>query len=155
MSEATTNVGHQTVTHVQPAPLVPDDRGRTDHPSAGCPVETALEAISGRWTSLILRDLMAGGLSFGQLRAAFPTLSAKVLADRLRDLQDRGLVRRQRLAGFPTRTNYQLTAAGYGLRPLLGALYAAGDHVQRTRVTTAGSAASGSATEGRGPAPRA
>jgi DNA-binding HxlR family transcriptional regulator len=106
--------------------LVPDQAGRTVKPEPTCPVEVALTAIAGRWTTLLLRDLMAGPRSFGEIRAALPTLSDKVLADRLRDLQSRGLVYRRVHTGFPTRTTYALTPAGVQLRPLLVQLYETG-----------------------------
>ena len=106
--------------------LVPGDEGRTARPADGCPVEVALAAIGGRWTTLLLRDLLHGERSYGELRAALPTLSDKVLADRLRALQDRGLVERSVHRGFPARTTYALTAAGHRLRPLLLELYRTG-----------------------------
>ena len=111
--------------------LVPDAAGRTARPEASCPVEVALAAVSGRWTTLLLRDLLHGPRSYGAIRAALPTLSDKVLVDRLRELQDRGLVRRSRHRGFPARTTYDLTPAGLALRPLLVQLYETGRALQR------------------------
>ncbi|WFR72090.1 helix-turn-helix domain-containing protein [Prescottella defluvii] len=99
-------------------------------PESTCPVEAALAAVSGRWTSLVLRDLMHGPRSFGQLSLGLPELSDKVLADRLSSLVDRGLVRRRVLAGFPSRTEYSLTDAGATLRPLLIELYRTGERLQ-------------------------
>lgn len=113
--------------------LVPDAAGRTSRPEASCPVEVALEAISGRWTTLLLRDLMSGPRSYGQIRAALPTLSDKVLADRLRELQDRGLVHRRLHCGFPARTSYELSTAGRHVRPLLMQLYETGLALQPER----------------------
>ncbi len=113
--------------------LVPDAAGRTSRPEASCPVEVALEAISGRWTTLLLRDLMSGPRSYGEIRAALPTLSDKVLVDRLRELQDRGLVHRRLHRGFPARTTYELTTAGRRVRPLLVQLYETGRALQRER----------------------
>jgi DNA-binding HxlR family transcriptional regulator len=110
--------------------LVPDEAGRTDRPEPSCPVEVALSAIAGRWTTLLLRDLMSGPRSFSEIRNALPTLSDKVLADRLRDLQARGLIERQVRTGFPTRTTYALTASGRRLRPLLVQLYETGRALQ-------------------------
>jgi DNA-binding HxlR family transcriptional regulator len=115
--------GHQTETHAE---LVPDDRGRTSRPEAECPVEVALAAISGRWKTLVLRELMTGPHSFSDLREALPELSAKVLTERLTELLDQGLVMRDTVAGFPVRTSYQLTATGRELRPLLVELYRTG-----------------------------
>ena len=112
------------------ADLVPDEAGRTDRPEPSCPVEVALAAVAGRWTTLILRELMSGPRSFGGIGAALPTLSDKVLAERLRHLQERGLVERRVRTGFPTRTTYALTASGRSVRPLLVQLYETGRALQ-------------------------
>ncbi|MEU9073306.1 winged helix-turn-helix transcriptional regulator [Kitasatospora sp. NPDC004745] len=123
-------MGHQTGSDGRPrrwdAELVPDERGRTARPQEDCPVEVALAALSGRWTTLVLRELMHGPASYGELRGRLPEISPKVLAERLRSLGERELVTRERIAGFPVRTSYRLTAAGEALRPLLVELYRAG-----------------------------
>ena len=98
-----------------------------DRPTADCPVEVALSAISGRWATLVLRDLMHGPRSFSSLRAGLPTLSAKVLTERLDSLVAQGLVSCSRSPGFPVRTSYALTPAGVLLRPLLVELYRTGE----------------------------
>ncbi len=68
--------------------------------------------------------------SYSQLRARLPSLSDKVLSNRLADLVERGLVERQRETGFPARTRYSLTEAGHRLRPLLMELYRTGQQLQ-------------------------
>lgn len=113
--------------------LVPDGAGATREPTASCPVEVALAAVSGRWTTLVLRELMHGPHSYGRLRESLPGLSDKVLSDRLRVLADQGLVERRRTAGFPSRTSYSLTEAGFCLRPLLVELYRTGQGILNTR----------------------
>jgi DNA-binding HxlR family transcriptional regulator len=113
--------------------LVPDDAGRTQRPEATCPVEAALDAIQGRWTTLLLRDLMGRPRSFTELRQGLPTLSAKVLAERLAALERKGLVERRRHSGFPSRTAYSLTPAGRCLRPLLIQLYHTGQALHDLR----------------------
>jgi DNA-binding HxlR family transcriptional regulator len=130
-SEQPAGTGHQTETHGWDEELVPDARGRTRRPDADCPVETALAAVSGRWTTLVLRELMGGPRGFTELRTLLPELSAKVLSERLTALRERGLVTSERLRGFPVRTRYDLTEAGRSLRPLLVALYATGAELQR------------------------
>ncbi|WP_405982779.1 winged helix-turn-helix transcriptional regulator [Streptomyces sp. NBC_00158] len=121
-------MGHQTESHAPhwDAELVPDDGGRTLRPEPHCPVELALAAVAGRWTTLVLRELMGGPLSFGALSARLPGISPKVLTERLRTLEEQGLAVRERLAGFPVRTRYGLTASGLALRPLLVELYRTG-----------------------------
>ncbi|MFB9904632.1 winged helix-turn-helix transcriptional regulator [Allokutzneria oryzae] len=130
-SKAGLSVGHQAETdgRVWDGELVPDTRGRTSRPEPDCPVEVALAAVSGRWATLVLRELMHGPCSFGELRARLPTLTAKVLTERLGELLDQGLVAKDRLPGFPVRTSYRLTEAGLELRPLLVALYDTGSRV--------------------------
>ncbi|GIG56125.1 hypothetical protein Lfu02_04970 [Longispora fulva] len=120
--------------------LVPDERGRAARPEPDCPVEIALAAVAGRWTTLVLRELMHGPHSYSDLCERLPDISAKVLAERLRVLEHRGLLTHERLRGFPVRTRYQLTPAGQALRPLLIELYRTGVAVdtalgQRTVAT--------------------
>lgn len=131
-SQAHVDASHQTETWDRA--LVPDSRGRTDRPSPGCPVEVALDAISGRWTTLVLRELMHGPLSFSELRTRLPALSAKILSERLHGLTGRGLAVCERTAGFPTRTAYRLTERGLALRPLLITLYEVGGDLLTTEV---------------------
>jgi len=96
-------------------------------------VEVALAAVAGRWTTLLLRDLMHGPRSYHQLRDGLPSLSDKVLADRLRQLVAQGLVDRQQQRGFPNRSLYSLTAAGEHIRPLLIELYRTGQRLQQSQ----------------------
>lgn len=127
-------MSHQTESHAArwDTRLVPDDSGRTRRPEPDCPVELALAAVSGRWTTLVLRELMGGPLSFGALSARLPDISPKVLTERLRTLEAQGLAVRERLPGFPVRTRYGLTAAGAALRPLLVELYRTGVELAAT-----------------------
>ncbi|NKY98156.1 winged helix-turn-helix transcriptional regulator [Nocardiopsis alborubida] len=125
-SQADAPAAHQGESGPWDRELVPDAAGETREPSAACPVEAALGAVSGRWTTLVLRELMHGPRSYGGLRRALPGLSDKVLSDRLRTLVDLGLAERRETAGFPVRTTYTLTARGLLLRPLLVELYRTG-----------------------------
>ncbi|MCO1654183.1 winged helix-turn-helix transcriptional regulator [Pseudonocardia humida] len=82
----------------------------------------------------MLRDLMHGPRSFGELRAGLPAISDKVLAERLAGLRARGLVERREQRGFPTRGSYRLTPEGASLRPLLVELYRAGERLRARRA---------------------
>ncbi|WP_028193088.1 winged helix-turn-helix transcriptional regulator [Salinispora pacifica] len=97
-------------------------------------MEVALAAVAGRWTTLLLRELMHGPRSFSQLRAALPKLSAKVLSERLATLARADLVECERQKGFPSHAVYQLTPVGRTLRPLLIELYRTGDALLRERA---------------------
>lgn len=120
-------MAHQTVSTRWDAALVPTPNGRTDAPSRDCPVEVSLTAISGRWTTLVLRNLMSGGgYAYTELAESLPQLSDKVLTERLRSLVAAGLVERRVADGFPRRTEYRITTRGQELRPLLIELYRTG-----------------------------
>lgn len=120
-------MAHQAVSPRWDVELVPTLSGRTDVPSIDCPVEVSLAAISGRWTTLVLRNLMPGdGYSYTELAESLPQLSDKVLTERLRELVSAGLVERRIASGFPRRTEYRITERGRELRPLLIELYRTG-----------------------------
>lgn len=103
-----------------------DPHGEVDHPVPDCPVEVTLRALRGRWTTLVVRELFEGERTFGDLAAALPTLSDKVLADRLAQLAESGVVVRVREPGWPSRVRYSLTARGHALRGVLEAMWAWG-----------------------------
>ncbi len=88
----------------------------------GCPVEVSLEFLSGKWKPVILGRLKERPRGYGELRRLIPSLSDKVLTERLRDLEARGLIARDSGSASPRRT-YRLTDRGESLRPVLQALY--------------------------------
>ncbi|MFI0366313.1 winged helix-turn-helix transcriptional regulator [Actinomadura sp. 1N219] len=105
-------------------PGLPDDpRADVAEPSASCPVEITLDALRGRWTTLVLRELLRHDHSFSELRQSLPALSDKVLTDRLAHLVRSGVVDRRREPGWPPRTRYALTSRGRALGPVLQALW--------------------------------
>jgi DNA-binding HxlR family transcriptional regulator len=75
-----------------------------------CPVARAMEVLDGKWTVLVIRDLLAGVRRFSQLRSSLSGISPKTLTDRLRLLEEHGLVRRTVYAEVPPRVEYELTA---------------------------------------------
>ncbi|MFL0460378.1 winged helix-turn-helix transcriptional regulator [Kytococcus sedentarius] len=129
-------MAHQAVSTPWDGELVPTASGRTLAPSMDCPVEVALTAISGRWTTLVLRNLMSGdAYSYTDLAESLPRLSDKVLTERLHELVAAGLVARSTTVGFPQRTEYRITERGRELRPLLVELYRAGLALQSHDLT--------------------
>ena len=93
---------------------------KCDEPS--CPVARAMDVLDGKWTVLVVRDLLAGTRRFSQLRASLTGISPKTLTDRLRSLEEHGLVRRSIYAEVPPRVEYELTDRGRALEPVLAAL---------------------------------
>ncbi|MFI0482732.1 winged helix-turn-helix transcriptional regulator [Actinomadura sp. 9N215] len=107
----------------QPPGLPDDPRAEVAEPSPCCPVEITLDALRGRWTTLLVRELLRDDHSFSELRQALPALSDKVLADRLAHLVQSGVLDRRREPGWPPRTRYTLTSRGRRLGPVLQALW--------------------------------
>ena len=89
-----------------------------------CPVELALEVLGGKWKPVILAHLKQGPKRYGELRALIPRLSDKMLTQRLRDLEELGLVKR-------TQSTYRLSKRGDSLRPVLEGLHAWGEAIHR------------------------
>lgn len=87
---------------------------------------SALDVLDGKWTILIVRDLLGGTRRFTELRRSLGPISAKTLTDRLRALEARGLVHREMYAEIPPRVEYSLTGRGRTLEPVLAALGAWG-----------------------------
>lgn len=87
-----------------------------------CPVTRALVALDGKWTILVVRDLFGGTKRFSELRRSLTGISPKTLTDRLRALEEHGLVDRRIYAEVPPRVEYSLTDAGRTLEPVLVSL---------------------------------
>jgi len=78
-----------------------------------CPVTQLLNIISGRWTNEILWNLAEKRiLRFGQLKAELLGITTKVLTERLRMLEDNGIVCREHIPSIPPSVNYSLTPMG-------------------------------------------
>lgn len=96
-------------------------------PSRGCGIERALDVLEGKWTTLVLRELLSGPKRFGELRTALGRPSPKTLTDRLRLLEHQGILTRTVYAEVPPRVVYELTERGQSLRSVLSAMLAWGD----------------------------
>src|ERR1700735_1716987 len=101
-------------------------RDRTDgeERAAGCcPLyHEAVELIGRRWTGAILRVLMDGPLRFSQIGQAVPELSDRLLSERMKGRESRGIVARTVIAGPPLRVEYALSEMGQELEPALAEL---------------------------------
>ena len=93
-----------------------------------CAVERALDVIGGKWTTLVLRDLLTGTKRFGELRASLGSISPKTLTERLRDLEEHGVVSRTIHPEIPPRVEYSLTEKGLALAPVIEAMAQWGAH---------------------------
>ncbi len=90
--------------------------------SAGCGVERTLKVLDGKWTTLVVRELLSGPKRFGELRTALGSPSAKTLTDRLRALEHQRILTRTVHAEVPPRVVYRLTEQGESLSEVLYAM---------------------------------
>jgi DNA-binding HxlR family transcriptional regulator len=87
-----------------------------------CPVAHALELVGERWALLVVRDLLNGPKRYTDLAAALPGIGTNILAGRLRDLEQAGVVQKRRLPPPAAAQVYELTPYGEELREPLYAL---------------------------------
>ena len=97
-------------------PLPPGARSR-------CPIANSLDLIGDKWTLLVVRDLLLfGKRRYGELLASPEGIPTNILADRLRRLEEGGLVAKVPYPSRPQRHEYHLTEKGADLLPVLRAL---------------------------------
>ena len=99
------------------------------HDHAGiCPkFERAFAILVKRWNGLIIRTLLGGPLRFGAIEEAIPALSARMLSERCRELEDEGIISRHVYPEKPVRIEYELTAKGRDLEASLDMIQAWSD----------------------------
>ena len=99
-----------------------------------CPVAKAAEIFAERWTPLVLRELVCGSHRFSDLHRGVPLMSRTLLAQRLRQLEDAGIVRSAAKAKGRGQ-EYFLTPAGEEFRPLIEGLGEWGQRWARSRIS--------------------
>ncbi|GFG63088.1 HxlR family transcriptional regulator [Mycobacterium kubicae] len=88
-----------------------------------CPIALGLDVLGERWTLLILRELVGGARRYSDLRAQLPGIATNLLAERLKELQEAGLVDREDLPAPIGRTVYALSDLGWRrVLPILQAI---------------------------------
>jgi DNA-binding HxlR family transcriptional regulator len=88
----------------------------------GCGIAHALDLVTERWALLVVRELLLGPKRFTDLKDGLPNVSPNVLAQRLRELEQAGIVRRRTLPPPAGSKVYELTGWGRELKPILIAL---------------------------------
>lgn len=84
-----------------------------------CPVAMAAEVLCTRWTMVILRELLAGTTRFNELRRGMPRISPALLSQRLKELEEAGIVERSAVEREPGLFEYKVTEAGRELQGLV------------------------------------
>jgi DNA-binding HxlR family transcriptional regulator len=85
----------------------------------GCGISHALDLVGERWALLVVRELLLGPKRFTDLREGLPNVSPNVLAQRLRDLEEAGVVQRRKLPPPAGSWIYELTDWGRDLKPIV------------------------------------
>jgi DNA-binding HxlR family transcriptional regulator len=84
-----------------------------------CGIARALDVVGERWALLIVREMLLGPKRFTDLRDGLPKLGPDVLSQRLRDLEEAGIVRRDKLPPPAASRVYELTERGKELEPVI------------------------------------
>ena len=86
---------------------------------ATCAVACCAEIIGAKWTALLVHDLSEGPRRFSELEHSCRGISPRTLSERLRWLEQEGVVKRHSYAETPPRVEYELTGKGVGLLPII------------------------------------
>ncbi len=85
-----------------------------------CPIAQSLDILGDRWTLLVIRDLMfVGKNQYGEFLSSPEKISTNILAERLKRLEQSGVIEKRPYQSNPPRYEYLLTQKGEDLRPLL------------------------------------
>ena len=110
--------------------IVPEEKShKANLPKGKCtgkmilPVKDALDILSGKWKLQIIFALTFGKKRFLQIQREVSGLTSKMLSKELKELEINGLVSRLLYETFPITVEYELTAYGKTLKPLIGELY--------------------------------
>ena len=90
-----------------------------------CPrFEVAFELLGKRWTGLIIRSLLNGSKRFSDVQEIIPALSARVLTERFKELEEQGILTRSVYPEMPVRIEYELTEKGRDLEKAMDEIQA-------------------------------
>ena len=92
-----------------------------------CPVETSLDVLAGKWKILILWYLRSETLRFNEIQKMLPRITQKMMIQKLRELEQDGIVHREVYPVVPPKVEYSLTEYGATLKPILKQLYLWGE----------------------------
>ncbi len=96
-----------------------------------CPVRLAADVVGHKWTTLVVRDLLSGKKRYSELQRSVTGISPRMLAARLKELEQAGVVTRSVFPTVPPTTEYELTRLGRRLEKLIHALADFGTALQR------------------------
>jgi len=97
-----------------------------------CPVKVTASILEGKWTTLVIRELLPGKKRYSEIQRALTGISPKVLTTRLRSLAEQQIITRAVFATVPPTTEYELTTLGKKLENVLNAMAEFGIELQKT-----------------------
>jgi DNA-binding HxlR family transcriptional regulator len=84
-----------------------------------CPIDATFKIIGKKWTVLVIRELLRGTSQFNRLIENIEGITPKVLTERLRELENLGIIKRRIVSEYPVRVEYGLTDLGREFEPVL------------------------------------
>ena len=104
-------------------------------PRSPCAVACTLDLVGDKWSLLVVRDLLRGNVTFGDLQNSPEGIPTNILADRLKRFEEAGLIAKSAYQEHPVRYAYGLTEKGRALREVLLAFVKWGkEHIPGTRT---------------------
>jgi DNA-binding HxlR family transcriptional regulator len=98
-------------------------RGMDMDYSSMCPrYEAAMELLGKKWTGMIIRVLLGGPRRFKDIKEQIPEMSDRVLSERMKELEDMGILSRRVYPETPVRIEYELTPKGKSLESVIIAI---------------------------------
>ncbi len=103
----------------------------SEYCTSECPVKLTATLIEGKWTTLVIRELLPGKKRYSEIQRALAGISPKVLTTRLRMLEANNIITRTVYPTVPPTTEYQLTSLGKKLEQVLNAMAEFGLELQQ------------------------
>jgi DNA-binding HxlR family transcriptional regulator len=115
---------------------------------SNCAVASTLDIVGDKWSLLVIRDLFAGKSTYGELLAADERMPTNILADRLRRLEEAGIIEKSAYQERPMRFVYALTPKGRDMGEILVAIVRWGrKHIPGTVALEIATRGAGAATK--------
>jgi DNA-binding HxlR family transcriptional regulator len=100
-----------------------------------CPITNTLDILGDKWTLLVVRDMFVGKKTYGEFLASPEGIPTNILAERLKRLEQHGIIDKTPYQQSPVRYAYQLTSKGQQLSPVINAIIEWGlDNIPGTKA---------------------
>jgi DNA-binding HxlR family transcriptional regulator len=109
-------------------------KSRVQPPPAGCPLNQCMQLLAGAWTAEVIWYLREGERCFSELQTDLQGVSAKMLTNRLRKLEQNGVIERSTHRTSPPTVWYSLTPEGHELCRAMVSLVEVGQHLKRAQI---------------------